>query len=77
MKTKRIRKRIMLYLEKMNHGDTDDIYDFLNLTYKHGVTMVALGNILSDMAKKKQIIKVTNWKDFRKSSVWGKNENNG
>lgn len=73
MKTKRIRKRIIKYLDKMTHGDTHEIKDFLNLTYKHGVTMEALGNVLSDMAKKKEIVKISDYKDYNKASIWGKN----
>lgn len=73
-KTKRVRKKILEYLEKVNIGDTFEIIDFINRTTKIGTTLQAIGNILSNMATKKEIIKVSSWKN-NSPAIWKRNIN--
>ena len=78
MKTKRIVKRIMKFLEENKEGSTDQIYGYLIENMKHGTSMNALCNVLS---KNKQFIKVRKEEKQHNGSrydiiVWGlKGEN--
>ena len=70
-KTKRVRAKILEYFKKMNIGDTFEVLDFVNRTTKIGTTIQAIGNILSDMANKNQIIKISDWKN-NSPAIWGR-----
>ncbi len=43
----RVRKKIVDFLKKRKYASTHEIYDHVNQSCKHGVTMAGLSNLLS------------------------------